>query len=61
MSGLIPLIHGDFDNRFEHGERVWGYKLKLKKACELSWTINLCLGGRERTHEISELYKRTSY
>lgn len=56
MSGLIPLIHGDFDNRFEHGERVWGYKLKLKKACELSWTINLCLGGRERTHEISELY-----
>lgn len=31
MSGLIPLIHGDFDNRFEHGELVWSYKLKLKK------------------------------
>lgn len=54
MSGLIPLIHGEFDNRFEHGERVWSYKLK-EKACELSQTINLCLGGRERTHGISEL------
>lgn len=56
MLGLILLIYGDFDNCFEYGEWVWGYKLKLKKICELFWIINFCLGGREWIYEIFELY-----
>lgn len=60
MSGLIPLIHGDFDNRFEHGERVWSYKLKIKK--HVNYLKQLIFVWVEENEPMEyPNYQRTSY